>query len=213
MQLFIDGEPAAIRIVTMRLDMSTARYQGLYNVHHFMGIPGFSQKILRLHNNCVYMYEYANSTSVGGDLYSNLPFDGTGQPIAVEERIKGTLWGISQFRFVPDVQVGHSVDRNIVQTFKRERTWYFPTPVRIRKAKSERGRWLSMKDHRSEQALLVDQTSLATGGRAILSFESTVEQFGDIPGMFVYSKDPCDNVEHLGPLPGIWGSSTYSQCS
>ena len=203
MNLVFDDAPIVTRIVTMRLDMSTARYQGVYNVHHFIGTCGFSEKIIRRQNNCVFMFEYANSTNVGGEIYSNIRFDAPCQTNLDEDWIKGKVWGISKFRSVSLGDVGHTLDANIVQTFEREQTWYFPTPVRIKKSKSERGRWMSMKDHPSEKALLVRQTFLATDGRAILSFNGTVEQLADIPGMFMYSKDPGDYVEYLGTLPGI----------
>ena len=203
MNLFFDNTPVVTRIVTMRLDMSTARYQGVYNAHHFMGTCGFSEKIIRRHDNCVFLFEYANSTNVGGNIYSNICIDAQCHSRVVDDRIKGTVWGISKFKYVPLGDVAHAVHANIVQSFEREHTWYFPNPVSIKKSKSERGRWMSMKNRKSERQLLARQTFIATGGRAMLSFDGTVEQMGDIPGMFMYSSDPGDAVEYLGTLPGF----------
>ena len=60
---------------------------------------------------------------------------------------------------------------------------------------------MSMKDHQSDQAVPCDRWQ----GGVVLWRYRRPSWYVYIPGMYMYSKDPCDDVEYLGPLPDIWG--------
>ena len=205
MEIIHNDRRYVVRTVVMRLDMSTARFQGGYHLHHFKGTNGVSPKLLEKQNNDIYMFEYASRPNIGGVRYAKTLAEAPMAQNTDSMRIQGTVWGLSVYCYVPkELARKHpSVDPDTQQTFRRVHTWKFIDPVRIKRGRTERGRWLSMTNHHSEQIQLALQTALASGERIKFIPSGVVDCIGVLPGMEIYNDDRDPLVERSGALPGF----------